>query len=193
MPDSSGSSRPVACSRSDADGHHRNTEAADRLFHTSERSSAPPCQCPARSTPAGSRGYRQAPSRRRSIARNAGNSAIHRRCHRQAEYDSTPILVRYGRLQQQTASHYGFTSNAVITIAIRLRYDYDPTTMYRARLLPIRRKQKMNMSIFCRSRIVLVSQSNRAHIVISITSVVVKCVVVSSYRIRIIAYDTTIP
>jgi len=35
--------------------------------------------------------------------------------------------------------------NAVITIAIRLRYDYDPTTKYRARLLPIRRKQKMNM------------------------------------------------
>jgi len=36
-------------------------------------------------------------------------------------------------------------------IAIRLRYDYDPTTTYRARLLPfdaIRREQKMNMSIF---------------------------------------------
>jgi len=35
--------------------------------------------------------------------------------------------------------------NAVITIAIRLRYDYDPTTTYRARLLPfdaIRREQK---------------------------------------------------
>ena len=33
----------------------------------------------------------------------------------------------------------------VITIAIRLRYDYDPTTTYRARLLPfdaIRREQK---------------------------------------------------
>ena len=26
--------------------------------------------------------------------------------------------------------------------AIRLRYDYDPTTTYRACLLPIRRKQK---------------------------------------------------
>ena len=50
------------------------------------------------------------------------------------------------------------TANAVITIAIRLWYDYDPTTMYRARLLPfdgIRREQKMNISIFrrCRSRI----------------------------------------
>jgi len=41
---------------------------------------------------------------------------------------------------------------------IRLRYDYDPTT---TRLLPIRRKQKMNMSIFRRSRIVVVSLSNR--------------------------------
>ena len=50
--------------------------------------------------------------------------------------------------------------NAVITIAIRLRYDYDPITTYRARLLPfdaIRREQKMNVSIFRRSRIVVVS------------------------------------
>jgi len=52
-------------------------------------------------------------------------------------------------------------TNAVITTAIRLRYDYDPTTTYRAHLLPIRRKQKMNMPIFRRSRIVVVSQSNR--------------------------------
>ena len=65
---------------------------------------------------------------------------------------------------------------------IRLRYDYDPTT---TRLLPIRRKQKMNMSIFRRSRIVVVSLSNRTHIVISVTSVVVECVVVSSwYRLK---------
>ena len=52
-------------------------------------------------------------------------------------------------------------SNAVIIIAIRLRYDYDPTTTYRACLLPfdvIRREQKMNMSIFRRSRIVVESQ-----------------------------------
>jgi len=51
-------------------------------------------------------------------------------------------------------------ANAVITIAIRLRYDYDPTTTYRARLLPfdaIRREQKMNMSIFRCSRVVVVS------------------------------------
>jgi len=44
------------------------------------------------------------------------------------------------------------------SITIRLRYDYDPTTTYRARLLPILRKQKMNMSIFRRSRIVVESQ-----------------------------------
>jgi len=51
--------------------------------------------------------------------------------------------------------------NAVITIAIRLRYDYDPTTTYHARLLlfdAIRREQRMNMSIFRRSRIVVESQ-----------------------------------
>jgi len=49
-------------------------------------------------------------------------------------------------------------------IAIRLRYDYDPTTTYRVRLLPfhaIRCEQKMNMSIFRRSRVVVLSQSNR--------------------------------
>jgi len=79
------------------------------------------------------------------------------------------------------ASHAAY---AVITIAIRLRYDYDPTTTYRARLFPIRRKQ----NITCQFFVVVVSQSNRTHIVISITSVVVESVVVSSsssYRSRI--------
>ena len=54
-------------------------------------------------------------------------------------------------------------TNAVITIAIRLRYDYDKTTMYRARLLPfdaIQHEQKMYVLIFRHSRIVVVSQSN---------------------------------
>ena len=44
--------------------------------------------------------------------------------------------------------------------SIRLRYDYNPTTTYRARLLPfdtIRHEQKMNMSIFRRRRVVVVS------------------------------------
>jgi len=50
-----------------------------------------------------------------------------------------------------------FVPNAVITIAIRLRYDYDPTTTYRARMLPIWRKQKMNMSIFRSRNIVVMS------------------------------------
>jgi len=40
-------------------------------------------------------------------------------------------------LSVKTKSKY-----AVITIAIRLRYDYDPTTTYRAHLLSIRREQK---------------------------------------------------
>ena len=53
----------------------------------------------------------------------------------------------------------------MITIAIRLRYDYDPTTTYRARLLPfdaIRREQKIEHVSFssqsCRSRIAVESQ-----------------------------------
>jgi len=47
------------------------------------------------------------------------------------------------------------TSYAVITI---MRFDYDPTTTYRACLLPIRREQEMNTLIFRRSRIVVESQ-----------------------------------
>jgi len=48
---------------------------------------------------------------------------------------------------------------AVIAIAIRLRYDYDPTTAYRARLLPFDAfdASKKWTSIFRRSRIVVVS------------------------------------
>jgi len=53
----------------------------------------------------------------------------------------------------------------------------------------IRREQKMNMSvnsIFSRSHVIVVSQSNRTQIVMSITSVIVECVVVSSYRSRFV-------
>jgi len=81
-------------------------------------------------------------------------------------------------------SHQIFTDiafNAVITIAIQLRYDYDVSRAPAS----IRREQKMNMSICRRSGVVVVSQSNRMQIVISITSVVVECVMVSSYRSRI--------
>jgi len=53
---------------------------------------------------------------------------------------------------------------AVITTVIRLQYDYDPTTMYRACLLPfdaIQCEQKMNMSIFRHSRIAVKSNAWR--------------------------------
>jgi len=82
---------------------------------------------------------------------------------------------------------------AVITIAIRQRYDYDPTTAHRARLLPFDANKKWT-SIFRRSRIVVVSQSNRTHIAISITFVVVesswyrRIVVVSYSGIAIVIY-----
>ena len=81
--------------------------------------------------------------------------------------DSTTIRLRHD--DTTTLS----TTTEVIEITIRLRYDYDPTTTYRARLLSfdaIRRQQKINMSIFRRSRVVVVSQTNRTQIVISITS-----------------------
>ena len=75
------------------------------------------------------------------------------------------------------------------TIAIRLLYDCDPTTTHRARLLPLdamRREQKMNLSIFRRSHVVVISQSNQTQTVISITSVVFECVLASSCRSRIV-------
>ena len=76
---------------------------------------------------------------------------------------------------------------------LQLRFDYDTTTIRLRRIArapaSIRRdstRAKMNMSVFRSSRIVVVSQSNRTHIVISITFVVVECIVVSSYRSRIV-------
>ena len=73
---------------------------------------------------------------------------------------------------------------AVITIAIRLRYDHTTKIRLRriARACFHSTRAKMNMSIL----VVVVSQSNRTQIVISITSVVVECVMVSSYRSRIV-------
>jgi len=71
---------------------------------------------------------------------------------------------------------------------LQLRFNYNTTTIqlwcitHGTRLLPIRRKQKMNTSIFRCSRIVVEPQSNRMHIVILITSIIVKCDVVSSYH-----------
>jgi len=99
--------------------------------------------------------------------------------------DSTTIRLRYDNTTTNS------TTTEVIEITICVRFDYDTTTT--------RLRRKINMFIFCsrrivsngsrrairRSRIVVVSQSSRTHIVISITSVVVECVVVSSYRSRI--------
>ena len=67
---------------------------------------------------------------------------------------------------------------AYIITAIRLRYDYDEklTCSFFARV-----EWKQARAIR-RSRIVVVSQSNLTHIVILIISVVVECVVASSYR-----------
>jgi len=67
----------------------------------------------------------------------------------------------------------------------QLRFDYDTTTT--------RLRREIDNFIFCSRRMeagardtsysrIVVSQSNRTHIVILITSVVVECVVVSSYR-----------
>jgi len=60
--------------------------------------------------------------------------------------------------------------NAVITIAIRLRQDYDTTTIrlrsdYDVSRVPasIRRKQKMNMSIFHPSFVVVVAVESNAN------------------------------
>jgi len=86
-------------------------------------------------------------------------------------------------VQQTTAAASAY---AVITTAIRLRYDHDPTTI---RLRRISRAPASNSTQAKKERqffVVVVSQSNRTHIVISITSVVVECVVVSSYRSRIV-------
>jgi len=74
------------------------------------------------------------------------------------------------------------SANVVITIEIRLRSDYDVSRSPAANST----RANMNMSIFRRCRIVVISQSNRTEIVILITSVVVECVVVSSYRSRIV-------
>jgi len=59
---------------------------------------------------------------------------------------------------QSATAHAETSCNAVITTAIRLQYDYDPTTTHRARLLPFDSSKKMNMPFFRRSRIVVESQ-----------------------------------
>jgi len=90
-----------------------------------------------------------------------------------------------GRLQKNHA-HACTCVCCSLIVWLQLRFDYDTTTTSRVHLLPIRCKQKMNMWISCHSRILVVSQLNRTLIVISITSVVVECIVLLSYRSRII-------
>jgi len=95
--------------------------------------------------------------------------SLYHSCDSNFDYDTSTIRRRHD------AFDYDDSDRNYDMRSIRLRYDYDPTTTYRTRLLPldaIRREQKMNMSIFRRSRVVVVSQSNRTQILISITSVV---------------------
>ena len=95
------------------------------------------------------------------------------------DYDTTTIR-RY---------HYAFDYNGsdrnYDLRSIPLRYDYDTTTRKTWHvnfLLASNRVEWKQARAIRRSRIVVVSQSTRAQIVISITFVVVECVVVSSYR-----------
>ena len=67
---------------------------------------------------------------------------------------------------RRVSSYMTYRSLVVVESQLwyRLRYDYDPTTTYRARLFPfdaIRREQQINVSVFRRSLVVVVSQSNR--------------------------------
>ena len=67
------------------------------------------------------------------------------------DYDTTTIR-RY-----HDAIDYDGSDRNYDMRSIRLRYDYDPTTTYRARLLPFDASKKMNMSVFRRNRVVVVS------------------------------------
>jgi len=68
------------------------------------------------------------------------------------------------------------TTNAVITTAIRLRSDYDVSHA------PASNSTQSKNEHFNFRHSTVVSQSNRMHIVISITSVAVDGIVASSYR-----------
>jgi len=82
-----------------------------------------------------------------------------------------------------------YLNRSPVKLAIsQLRFEYDTTTTknWRSFLLASNRVEWKQARAIRRSRIVVVWQSNRTHIVISITPVVVKCVVVSSYRSRVV-------
>jgi len=88
--------------------------------------------------------------------------AIHGKCNGFVE--DLPILTVGGNHQfcsrrNRFADNEAFlTTNAVITIAIRLRYDYDPTTTHRARQLPFDASKKQPCQFF----VVVVSYSRIA-------------------------------
>jgi len=69
------------------------------------------------------------------------------------------LIAAWASIRESAAAvvHRKSTTKAVITIAIQLRQDYDVSRAPAS----IRREQKINMSIFRRSRVVVVSQSNR--------------------------------
>jgi len=69
------------------------------------------------------------------------------------------------------------------TTTIRPRSNYDLTTTYLTRF---DMSKKWTCQFFHRSHVVVVLQSNWMQIIISITFVVVECVVVSSHRSRIV-------
>jgi len=69
---------------------------------------------------------------------------------------------------------------------LQLRFDYDTTTIRLRRTARACFHDASKNERTCQFFVVVVSQSNRTHIVISITFVVVESVVVSSYRSRIV-------
>jgi len=84
------------------------------------------------------------------------------------------------RCESETAG--ALPANVYFTIAIRLRYDYDEKlTCYFFARVASRRMEAGARDTSLSDRIIY-----RSRIVISITSVVVECVVVSSYRSRIV-------
>jgi len=83
---------------------------------------------------------------------------------------------------------YRRACNAVITIAIRLRYDYNTTTIWLRCIVHACFQFDTSKKWTCQFFVVVVSWSycSRTHIVISITSIVVEYNVASSYRSRIV-------
>jgi len=93
-------------------------------------------------------------SRTTDVFPPASSSSVHLQLQQLQQRATTPTNMHSQPRWSSTIPRYQriHSRNAAITTAIR----HDPTTTYRTRLLPIRRKRKMNTSIFRRSRIVAV-------------------------------------